>query len=161
MKFAIMTFDPGGTTGCATGLFNTEGADDMAALLRRAVRKRALSSWEVKGEWHVQPWKIMEAWDIFYDKAARLGVDPAYIHFVAEDFQLRQRSADLAPVAILCGVRTLLEDEADRLEIQQPSEAKKFATNDRMRRWGVWQVGSEHRRDAVRHLCVKTSKIFK
>lgn len=41
---------------------------------------------------------------------------------------------------------------------QAPGDAKAFATNDALRRWGVWVPRLEHARDAVRHLCLYAAK---
>lgn len=40
------------------------------------------------------------------------------------------------------------------LHKQQPGSAKQAFTDDRLRRAGLWIVGHEHARDAMRHLCL-------
>ena len=46
------------------------------------------------------------------------------------------------------------------IDWQQASQAKGYATDERMRGWGVWQRGSPHKRDAVRQLCLKLNKVL-
>lgn len=41
-----------------------------------------------------------------------------------------------------------------RVWYQQPSVAKSAFTDERLRRAGLWVIGHEHARDAMRHLCV-------
>jgi len=42
--------------------------------------------------------------------------------------------------------------------MQTPSEAKGFATNERLKRWGLWEVGKPHARDAWRHVARALAK---
>jgi hypothetical protein len=41
---------------------------------------------------------------------------------------------------------------------QAPGDAKAFAHNDQLKKWGVWVPAKEHARDAVRHLCLAAAK---
>lgn len=83
------------------------------------------------------------------------------VDLVIEDFILRNRSMDrsmLSPVRVTSALLGILvhEDVMDRVNLtfQQPSQAKSIATNERLKRWGLWIVGSTHERDAMRHLIV-------
>lgn len=42
---------------------------------------------------------------------------------------------------------------------QQASAAKGVITDDRLREWGLWVVGQEHARDAVRHLVLLLRRV--
>lgn len=41
---------------------------------------------------------------------------------------------------------------------QEPGDAKNIATNQRLKDWDAWFIGSEHMRDSTRHLALKLSK---
>jgi hypothetical protein len=191
---AVMGLDPGGTSGCAQGVFRADAKSTREALAR-AIAKQQLISWEEKGHPVQQAWAIANRWSSFQFKCnVEYGIDVRDIHFVIEGFNLRQLAVDLAPVKVTYGVLTLLyklpkrmERETDRKKtdhvpqhdrtanpdqtdaptfvewplgrpiFQTAGDAKHYATNQRLRDWGVWVVGSTHRRDAVRHVCAKLS----
>lgn len=178
-RFAIMAVDPGETTGVARAFLNAKRAETTQALLRRAVRKGALSVDEVrcdaaspgpKGESAVQGAKLYAMWRDFQFKAnVELSIPYGAIHLVIEDFQLRQRSAELWPVEVRAAFIAYLRGESgawsgivreDCLYFQQPSQAMTYATNERLKRWGVWTVGKEHGRDATRHLALLASRVL-
>lgn len=171
-----MACDPGGVSGCATGIFNLS-AKSVKLAMRRSVFKGTLNAWEEHGSSEVQSLSIVEKWlDFVAYAAGDLQITPDRIMFVMESFQLRKRNVELSPVEIISGIKTLIYattremDEALRKNtdhgrkvdltltqvlqptFQTPGAAKSFATNQRLREWGAWQVGSEHKRDAVRHL---------
>jgi hypothetical protein len=94
---------------------------------------------------------------------------------VCESFALRLKKAHgagsdqrmLDPIRVANGMETLslhyqLNDlrQWAKIEYQSPSEAKSYVTNERMRRWGAWVKGSEHKRDATRHMVKKVSDIL-
>jgi hypothetical protein len=178
-----MTVDPGGTTGVAQGLFNTKGGRlSTKALLSRAVRKEAIRVAQVVPAESPGPRAesahvaaiLYRAWlDFNYRATVELGVNVPDVHLVIEDFQLRQRSAELSPVEVTHAFLAYLRGETGtwaamslspegRLHFQAASEAKTYATNDRLKAWGVYglTVGKEHGRDAVRHLALRASKIL-
>lgn len=181
-KFAVMTVDPGGTTGVAQGLFNTKGGRlSTKALLSRAARKEAIRVAEVvscpnpgpRAEAAHQAAILYRAWlDFNFKATVELGVSVPDVQLVIEDFALRQRSVDLAPVAVTNALLAYLRGETgtwaamslgpDRIHFQMPSEAMTYATNERLKGWGVYglTVGKEHGRDAVRHLALRASKIL-
>lgn len=61
---------------------------------------------------------------------------------------LLYRRVSAAPVVVSSGTAT----QGQRLVYQSPSYAKRFATDARLRDWGLWVVGSDHERDAHRHV---------
>lgn len=161
--YGIMVVDPGGVTGVARGLFINQGS--LAATLRG----HSLDAWEVEGEAEEQAWEITSE---FLDWAHELrahGVET--IDLVIEAFHLRQRSADLSPVEVTAGIRTLLIPRAVALDLpnqpdvfwkvvyQSASEAKSFATSARLRQWGLFALSrsSDHKRDALRHLAYRVA----
>lgn len=184
-RFAIMAVDPGGTSGVAFGLLNAKRNVDgtLRGLLKRAVKRKAIWTTEAKGEAWEQAWYLGNAWAAFHFRCVvELGIDAPDVHLVLERFQLRNLHADLAPVSVTHALMALLYkmpyshvgdatamnpsnvDEGfwplGEVEFQEPSVAKRYATNQRLRDWGVWVVGSEHKRDATRHLCVKASELL-
>jgi hypothetical protein len=182
-KFSVMAVDPGGTTGVAQGLFNTKGGRlSMAALAGRAVRKDAIRVAQVvpaedpgprAGAAH-QAAILYRAWlDFNFKATVEMGVNVPDTHLVIEDFALRQRSVELDPVAVTHALLAYLRGEtgtwaamsltpSDRLHFQMPGEAMTYATNERLRLWGVYPltIGKEHARDATRHLLLRASKLL-
>jgi hypothetical protein len=67
------------------------------------------------------------------------------------------RSAErnvLYPVRIASCLEGLLYKRVNSgIVYQSPSQAKRFATDQRIKRWGLWVKGSDHVRDALRHCC--------
>lgn len=174
-RFAVMTVDPGGTSGCSQGIFRTDRGDDMmATVLKRALKKKQITSWEVKGIPAAQAWSICEQWIAFRFKCSveyQIAFDD--IHLVIEAFQLRKLQADLYPVMVIHGIETLLYRDAGnvldgklptlwpvgRPEYQEPSTGKHM-DNKHLKRLEVWAVGSPHERDALRHLVQKVNAIL-
>lgn len=39
------------------------------------------------------------------------------------------------------------------IEYQMAQQAKGFCTDDKLKKWGLWQKGMRHSRDAIRHAC--------
>lgn len=182
-KFAIMAVDPGGVSGVAQGLFRGDRAGSTSALMKRAVRKGAVKVAEVYGgpaydrvgydTGHVH--RLIAAWSSFVFHA-NVGMSiPLYnIYLVFEDFQLRQRSADLSPVQVTAGFECVMVEKPKiccsgfgvgnlpAIRKQMPSEAMTYATNERLRLWGLYPLtrGKDHARDATRHLALRASKIL-
>jgi hypothetical protein len=189
-----MAIDPGGKSGVAHGLFSDEMAS-VGSAIERAMLKRSIRAYEVHGTAWEQANIIARMWLEFqFQACVSLSIPAANTSLVIEDFQLRKRSADLAPVAVTAGIKTLLTkveitDQSTDVArtgtrkkntghgvkiarvtrwpvgepiMQQPSSAMNFATNARLKEWGAYPltIGSEHRRDAVRHLCVRLSEML-
>lgn len=164
-----MAVDPGTTTGVAVGLFRP------AESIMRCLSEAEWESWEVIGSPAEQAWEIM---DEYRDRQADwniTGVAFPNMHLVVESFALRLKKAHGAgsnqrmmdPIRVTEGMNALalhyLNGELRpwvRLEFQMPSEAKRYVTPERMKRWGAWVKGSEHKRDATRHMIKKVSDIL-
>lgn len=76
---------------------------------------------------------------------------------VIEDFVLGLLTQDrslLSPVRITAMVELLLQDRPELFYIvkQSSANAKHNITDDRLKKWGFYVPGVEHRKDAVRHL---------
>jgi hypothetical protein len=183
---AIMAIDPGKVTGVARGIFGP----GMEAGIKDAVRNAVeLETWEVEGPHPVQCWELCAEFQDWVTGLVHSGWCNASeigerVCLVVEDFRLRTQNVDLDPVLIMGGLTTLLVPRAAGLRgeigltgqggvgmgayafgakvvFQQPADAMRFATAERLREWKV-ATGSRrgvfgkpisaHRRDAMRHL---------
>jgi len=159
--FGVFALDPGGSSAMAWGRVRDEGS----IAERIAARERWGSITISDPDWMKQAREISQRWADFRTDCHRAGL-PAY--FVCEDFILtRFGSSDrtgLYPVwvaAAVVGYRNGMADAyesggfgpAAPIEViwQSPSTAKTYATDERLKRWGIWIVGKEHERDAWRH----------
>lgn len=187
-----MTVDPGGKTGVAQGWFNLE-ADSVGSCIRRARKRGSFQAYELAGDQIAQGIYLHQMYlEFVFRSHVELRLPYDDIHVVFEDFKLRQKHADLAPVKVTasfdscCREKQIVPDEKKQItaktkktdhavaigpfkpvscvpvqpELQMPSTAMTYATNQRLRDWGAWVVGSEHARDAVRHLCAKLSDLL-
>jgi hypothetical protein len=160
--YGAFCLDPGGSSGLAWARVRDEGtvAERIAAIPE--LKTATVSD----PNWMAQARVISQLWFDFRRACHKAGL-PAY--FVCEDFILtRFKSSDrtgLYPVwvaAAIVGYRNGLADgyesggfgPAAPVETvwQQPGQAKGYATDERLKRWGLWIKGREHERDACRHL---------
>jgi hypothetical protein len=162
MRFAVMAIDPGKATGVARGLFWADTALEQ----------------RMRGE------RVGRAY----------GVEEGFrIWLVIESFALRQVNVDLTGVEVAAGLRCLLvpRDAGIQGELnvpgraapagryalgvtvveQTPADAKKYATDARLKEWGLWRVAhakrkgralgrGDHRTDAVRHMALCVARIL-
>lgn len=159
--YGVFVLDPGGSSGLAWGRVRDEGT----VAERLAAREWAGSDTLVDPDWMTQARVISRQWANFRAACHRAGL-PAY--FVCEDFILTHLGSSertgLYPVWIAAAVVGYRNGMADAYELggfgpaapvdtvwQQPSQAKTYATDDRLKRWGLWVKGREHERDAWRH----------
>lgn len=154
--WAVFAVDPGGVTGCAHGLF------EARPTVRECLQDGGeVAAFEVEGDSIVQSHEIR---DVFLDWSHGLTRDGFEVHLVFESFNLRTQHADLSPVEVIAGVRTLLHGTKRRFRVsfQSPGDAKGFATSARLRDWSLFAYGrgSEHKRDALRHLALKVNKLL-
>lgn len=148
----IVAVDPGGTTGYAAMRF------DLAAVLsgKRSIT-RALQ------QWHSGQISGSENEQVMFLKNFILKIGHTAV--VIESFQLRQMSAELSPVRVTAALEWALW-QTDRVTPQflhtvkqQPSMAKTTATDERLKRAGLYRAGEEHGRDAVRHAITYARRI--
>lgn len=178
--FGIMAIDPGETTGVAQGFFRVKGGTTRDTL-GRAARKGALRVEEIvaaeayrggRFDGTIQAALLYRLWQRFQFQSMEWTVPVPYTFLVIENFALRQRSANLAPVRVteallgmLCspsGTWAAAPRLDTALRFQEPSEAMGYARNDRLKNWSVYPLtrGKEHARDALRHLCLGVSHVL-
>jgi hypothetical protein len=165
----LFVIDPGESTGLAWGRFRESGS-----VSDRIESRREFGTTTVTGHDLRQARLIFRLWTDFQSAAYHDGLP---YELVIEDFILtRLRSSDragLSPVritSILDGYRHGMADAyeaagfgpsrvADPI-FQQPSDAFSYATDARLRRWGIWLPGAskEHEREALAHLCLRLSR---
>lgn len=144
----LLAVDPGRTTGVAGGVVRLRSDSLARDVLVAAHEEGRLWTDEISGTATEQAAEIVAL--VARSRSTLL---------VIEDFALRSRNADLAPVEILSALDALrARDGLPAAERQMPSAAKSYLTNERMRDWGLWVVGSPHERDALRHLALAVSR---
>ena len=154
--YAILVIDPGKTTGLFAGYV------DLDVTVKETLETvRMKKSAELRGDnWLDSAHKINDVMNRFvYTANVEQRLRVGHIHIVFEDFVQRYETSILDSIWMMAGAvtcYTLPEFNNGAKPIvqptyQQPSEAKSFATNERLKLWNLWEVGSEHRRDAARH----------
>jgi hypothetical protein len=159
---ALLSIDPGATTGCAAGLFDLR-QPTVAATMRRARSKRNIWSWEVVGDHVSQSWEMakwFQDWQFKYH--VELGVIMAgQFYITMENFIPRQLNFDDISLLVIGGFETLLAPAVQqghvRYERQEPVE--RWCDDDWLKRNGLW-VRSAHERDARRHVARKIDKLL-
>lgn len=158
-KSVFAAIDPGSKTGlalCSIGV----GDSPSERLLNGRLE---VSEWDTALGEVVKSGIVDEIEKFFREETgAGLGMGDSSVGeptVVMEDFILRtqdMRKKTLDPLRVMCGIVEVLRDRgwSGSVVFQQPSQAKTIATNERLRRWGLWQVGKVHGRDAVRHAVV-------
>lgn len=166
-RFAVYTIDPGGTTGCGYGEFRPRST------IKKTFAAGDWDTWEVPGEYYEQALVIFRDLVRRRQRWLKRGGSFRDFHVVIESFQLlvhkaRGAGSDpamLAPVRVTSALIALahaFEGEGGErwlFDYQTPGE-KASITPDRLRRMGLWVVGSEHRRDAVRHMVVRVDRLI-
>ena len=127
----ILAIDPGVTSGLALGQTNDDGS--KFRILNTGERK--LSPFDLFG--------MLES------------LQPQII--VAESFEFRNTKSDRTGTRLdsrnLLGVCELWAEANDcRYILQTPAQAKGSFPNPKLKQYGAYTVGSEHARDAARHI---------
>lgn len=149
-----MAIDPGGTTGLAAAYVEPEKS--VKETLLNARMKKAT---EVEGTWTQQAQKLAQIMSRFVFTANVEQLVPlSNIHFAIEDFVLRRRetggaTGNLTSVWVAAATVAIFDIEAT-IHWQQPSHAKTFATDARLKLWDLYERGSEHKKDSWRHLAM-------
>lgn len=172
--YAIMAVDPGGVTGVARGLFDlSDGLELVNRRLARDVVAEAVALGEVQaaeatGPYWEQAYLIAEEF-LYWRGELLTRFEEFELDLVIEGFQLRTQLAELSPVEVTAGIVTLLSKgslvggpwSSSDVVYQEPAQAKRV-TRVRMVDTGLWDLGkgSEHKRDALRHLLVRVSKVL-
>jgi hypothetical protein len=150
-----MAVDPGTHTGVAWAVLGAKGT--IAARLSAALSP-------VKSETLTGLYTQQAAWLFrLYEKILRdvekkggdITLEVAVEDYILTRFDSSDREG-LDPVRVTSAFTMLLvmDPYAPTIQLQQAGDAMGYATNDRLRHWGVWVPGSqrEHERDARRHL---------
>jgi len=163
---AVFAIDPGKATGLASGIFD-ETQKSMYQVLKKAKR---LQTTTISGTPVSQARQLSARWRSFRSLTYALdGVPLENIYMLIEDFQISPTTPPGEQILwamkvtwCLVGYRHGGADEWDRqvapplapveIEWQSPSQAKSYATDERLRRWGLWVKGKDHERDALRHV---------
>jgi len=157
-QFSVAAVDPGLTTGVARGVFDTSTYNTVPDVFRAAIE---FESWECKGTIEEQSIELTEELaDWFSEQHLFRSIPIPNLFLVFEDFQLRTRFARLEGVRLREQFKARWTFKTIDIDTQQPSHAKRYATDERLRRWGAWTKGSTHRRDATRHLLLRLSKVI-
>jgi hypothetical protein len=153
----VFAVDPGGTTGWA---WCSLPVAPFLELRHDLIAELEFDCGQVDGLENAQTSQLMQ---IMYD--LRFDGGPLII----EDFVLRKFTKDadlLAPVRITARLEYAVEVgcwmvdgiptragtfRQFKIRKQQPSLAMSTVTDDRLREWGLWEVGQPHARDALRH----------
>lgn len=165
----LFVIDPGQSTGVAWGRFVESGS-----VADRIGSRHEFGTTTVTGHDVEQARLIFRLWTAFQRRSVHDGL---LYEMVIEDFILtRLRSSDrsgLSPVRITSTLTGYRHGMADAYEaagfgpsrvadpiFQQPSDAFSYATDARLRRWGLWIPGAkqEHEREALAHLCLRLSR---
>ena len=155
-EYGVFVLDPGGSSGLAWARVRDEGTVSE----RLAARTEPGSDTVSHPDWMEQAKEVVRRWLDFQDRCHAAGI-PAYL--VIEDFILtRFKSSDrtgLYPVWIAAAVRGYRNGLADSVPgaanvgtVWQLPTCMTYATDERLKRWGLWVRGREHERDAWRHL---------
>jgi hypothetical protein len=157
----VISIDPGGTTGWSVMVVHPEALVDkdvpiLTNILHRdngQVRAIPVASGKVKvRDLSLEERRCVQViWSNVIVKWPGACV-------VIEDFILRKQSMSrelLSPVRLTAALELMIDFHEFPAEIvrQTASEAKQCATDDRLKKWGLYQRagGQEHARDADRH----------
>lgn len=147
----ILAFDPGGTTGWSLLVLKRKAEFSRDELLdtNQEICLNQKRSW-----WHGQiPCGADQQLGVHQIK--RIMDDWPTAAIVMESFFLRKTrmGVDLSPVEIIAQIRNHLYYQGRAMHMQQPSQAKTTATDDRLKLWGCYtpEGGLNHARDADRH----------
>lgn len=153
MRFGVFALDPGGSSGLAWGVVQEAGS----VAERIAAMESAGTATVSDPDWLEQAKQIAARWRTFRDDCQAQGI---LAYYVCEDFILTHLGSSdrtgLYPVWIGAATVGILSGSGEPVDVwwQQPSVAKTYATDERLKRWGLWVRGKEHERDACRHLAL-------
>lgn len=164
--------DPGGATGLAWAVLNPH------ASLPEALNNRLRAgSTTIEGDEREQIKKVVSLWSSFYRQSVeRALLPPENVFFVCEDFIPKPGQTgggkDMSiSISVIWGVEGYRMGRADEwagrrkgkpycppMILQLASQASTFATDKRLREWGLWVKGRDHERSAHRHMAMFLAK---
>jgi hypothetical protein len=144
----VLAVDPGGTSGWA------QARIDSAEQLKQTLTRGQLPPSEAAN--------LLRNFCLHARRQLALGSTEAYV-LVMERFTITAQTGKMSAqydALELIGLGRYLAEWSDvEFDVSQaPGDAKSFAHNDALRRWGIWVPSEEHARDAVRHLVLKAAK---
>lgn len=171
-SYAIMSIDPGKTTGLAVALIDRQ-QPTVAAAIRRSHRKGLLRVSEVTGDYWDQSWQLASG---FFEMIFKWHVERALVPagqclLVTEGFTVQTLAADLTPVQINAALGVLIRaaygqrdpaagaNEYEATCSEQPPSDKSFCSDVMLKDWRLW-FSSPHKRDAVRHLARRIDRLL-
>jgi hypothetical protein len=128
----------------------------------------------VEGDERAQIRAVAASWIRFYNECVRVALlPPENVRFVCENFVIKPGETgggrDMSiSTSIIWGVEGYRMGRSDEFRkhkrgavikkppmvLQFANQATTYATNQRLRDWGVWVVGREHERSAWRHIAL-------
>jgi hypothetical protein len=154
--FGVYTLDPGGKSGTARGVFIPQRT------IVSTLRAHTVEAAEWTGDPIIQAANIARDYYAWRRQVYAAGVER--IELVIESFKLRQVAVELSPVEVTAALRAYLRvlKLPDVTCYQSASQAMSHAPHQRLKRWGMYSAGrgSDHKRDALRHLALRVSNII-
>lgn len=132
----LICFDPGETTGYA--IFNRCDLEDSSQLATK---------------------DFSTCMKLIYDELRHHQSLAPKIQVVMEDYKVygwktdSHAWADLHTPKLIGGICTVCELLNIPYHMQMAHQAKAFCTDKKLKDWGMYQVGKQHARDAIRHGC--------
>ena len=158
---AIMAVDPGGTTGYFTAM-----APVGATMKETAKGVQSPVAGQIAGKYLDQAEALAQVWGSFAMEAERAGIPADRRFVVIEDFVLRRRqeggaTGNLTSVWVAAAFTAKIADEA---LWQTASGAKTYASDERLKLWGLYgyslKPAKPHARDAIRHWALRANKLL-
>jgi len=160
---AVMAVDPGGTTGVYVGWVELKKSR-VETLTEGLLKSKSV---DVTGDFVEQGRKLLDIWVRFNFACNEALIPISNRHLAIEDFVLRRREEGGATGNLTsCWVAGAFAMAVDMFQVeaniswQQPSDAMTLTTNERLKRWGLWVVGSEHQRAAAKHFVLRVDKLI-
>ncbi len=160
---AIMAVDPGTATGVAVAVVGARGT--MRRRLDDALRP--VTSGTLRGSYVSQAHNLMTWWAGLTGEANLLRNqyrEKVTLQLAIEDYILirfdsseREGLDTVRVTSAFMMALALSEINPPEPYLQQPSQAATYATDDRLRHWGLWLPGGkyDHERSARKHLCLR------
>jgi hypothetical protein len=172
LGWSIVGIDPGTHTGVAWALVSVRQVKELgwkralAACRSDQVRER-WAMYEVAGSTEDRSVdQLLELLDRFryFSSVASAGRISEISHIVTEDFILRERTMErslLSPVRITEKLEYALHSSGSSSTLSRYSaaDAKTIVTDERLKRWGLYDPKSKHARDALRQLIMKMREL--
>jgi hypothetical protein len=161
-RHAILAIDPGNTTGvgaCHIDLKVSRSASFSDGL-------HMLKNIEVRGPWNRQGAQLAEIANRFlFTAGVEHSIPVSRCHIVCENFVLRRlveggATGNLTSVWVAASFVGYLNRDDIEVDWQMPSDGKSV-NNELLKMYGIYVVGSEHMRDANRHIAVKVDKLLR